>query len=393
MWLIVVFYLLVLSLLVANLIVVSLSYHDQSKNDSAVISGLTHVQSDVAVQSESVNNAFTKINQGISNIGDLHTSSSETIRRAMTKECTVTNESVKSLKEYFQNPYHLQHLGILTKQQLSAMKDKFEREQDDTPIDYHPFAESCLKMAQDDTHFSTFRQDPAVVDMLEHVKRYEAEQYEQIAIMMSKNYSVNIPWEEIVRNDSVGSPLTYPLKSRPNMNICPTTCRYLVLGMKALQHASTFEKELNIIEVGGGYGGQCCVILRLASIFGMYVKSYTILDLREANLLQNKFIQCQLSENDKSRVRCMCISDEGVRRLLQPGSFFFSAYAYSEISESIQMSYNVFLSDLIHHGFLVWNNKKPPTDGFFRMINKQRNEVDVLEERPLTGPFNVIYQF
>jgi hypothetical protein len=103
--------------------------------------------------------------------------------------------------------------------------------------------------------------------------------------------------------------------------------------------------NVDIIEIGGGYGGLCFFIRKLASLFELTVRSYTIFDLEEPSKLQKKYL-----EN-------MGYFDTNFRsENLQKNSFLISNYAFSGIPMYLQKQYtNNVLNPYTSHGFLAWN--------------------------------------
>ena len=60
--------------------------------------------------------------------------------------------------------------------------------------------------------------------------------------------------------------------------------------MLILKYIKEFDlKDLNIIEIGGGYGGLCYYLKNIAELYNINISSYTIFDLEFVNNLQNNF--------------------------------------------------------------------------------------------------------
>jgi hypothetical protein len=146
--------------------------------------------------------------------------------------------------------------------------------------------------------------------------------------------------------------------------------------MLDIKHLFTTLDNLNIVEIGGGYGGQCKILNDIFSI-----KNYTIIDLEEANMLQKKYlsklnitnIEFQNNLSYKSESYDFCISN----------------YAFSECNKDIQRKY---LDDIVlksKHGYMINNRKEDYSkEDLIEIIPNSK----LLPEIPLTGNNNyVIY--
>jgi hypothetical protein len=129
--------------------------------------------------------------------------------------------------------------------------------------------------------------------------------------------------------------------------------------------------NLNIIEIGGGYGGLCFFINKISSIFNININSYTIFDVHEACKLQSLYL-------DKLQINNYKVFHLDNFKDLSKESFLISNYAFSEISPIIQKTYiEKILDPFVSNGFLCWNhipiykfiNKKIYIDKAYRVSN------------------------
>ena len=163
--------------------------------------------------------------------------------------------------------------------------------------------------------------------------------------------------------------------------ICsPTNLRYILHSLLALEYMK--EKELsniNIIEIGGGgYGGLCFFIFKIAPLFNITINSYTIFDLEEVTPLQEKY----LNALDIKNINYYSIDNY---ENLSNDSFLISNYAFSEIPMHFQKEYTKkILNPYVKYGFMAWN--AIPLYEFIDGCNIQSET-----EYPITGNSNNLY--
>ena len=98
---------------------------------------------------------------------------------------------------------------------------------------------------------------------------------------------------ELVKlNDQYGGPLVFSYSTIGE--IAPSTLGYLYNGQKMLNYFGSLEGK-TIVEIGGGYGGQCLILSKLTNF-----AQYTIYDLPEANMLTNKYLSLNKTPNFKN---------------------------------------------------------------------------------------------
>ncbi len=141
--------------------------------------------------------------------------------------------------------------------------------------------------------------------------------------------------------------------------------------------------NIDVVEIGGGYGGLCLFLHKLSDLFNIKIKSYTIFDLFEPMLLQKKYLELHNIE-----INVINLFDNFT---LNNNSFLISNYAFSEISTDLQKIYTQkVLNPYILHGFLVWNFIP-----FYNFIDNK--SITCEKEYPFTGnyrnPFNLYVYF
>ena len=130
--------------------------------------------------------------------------------------------------------------------------------------------------------------------------------------------------------------------------------------------------NIDIIEIGGGYGGLCFYIYKLAHLFNIKINTYSIFDLQIVLALQKKYLE------NLNIINVNYVELDNIQNIYK-NSFLISNYAFSEISLDLQKKYtNNVLNPYISYGFLTWN--------FIDTYNFIDNKNMTIEtEIPLTG--------
>ena len=151
-------------------------------------------------------------------------------------------------------------------------------------------------------------------------------------------------------NDRYGK--TYKKEFEGFANCSPSNLRYILHSLLIL----TFIKnnnlnQLDIIEIGGGYGGLALFMIRISKLFNVSINSYTIFDIPEVMALQKKYL-------DTLNVRNVyfCNLSSNNFKILKKNSFLISNYAFSEISMDLQKEYTEkVLNPYVSYGYVIWN--------------------------------------
>lgn len=227
------------------------------------------------------------------------------------------------------------------------------------------YLDICKRAATDESVFATFKSHPDYNYVLEHTSVRLGEEYFKILkynndIWLAENYAR--------QNDSIGDPIKKQLisdsifvstKSRiESFYTSPTTVQYLAIASKIswLYRNEWKQKEipdgLSIIEIGGGYGGQCWALSKICNWH-----TYEIIDLPEVNELQKRYLkEVGLVDvdlyNQSNYKDAYCVSISG-------GHFFISNYALSEIQEPLQTEYIKNIALNCEHGYITSNATIP----------------------------------
>ncbi len=197
----------------------------------------------------------------------------------------------------------------------------------------------CQKAAENDACFAQFKNIPVYSGVVENVSYEQGQLYLDAIIKQSPEILDHI--KKFKLNDSIGNPSKFYY---PNIGeISPTTLRYIKIAsdLKILLGALD---DCSIVEIGGGYGGQCKI---LSDLFQF--KRYTIIDLPGPLALTKRF----LKEQNVSNVHFLSCFD------IIPDSTFdlvISNYAFSECTTNMQQKYIEYVFAHSDKGYLICNN-------------------------------------
>jgi hypothetical protein len=141
-------------------------------------------------------------------------------------------------------------------------------------------------------------------------------------------------------NDEVGGPPLTPVDGLGAASIY--TLRYIKIAYDLRRLFGSLD-GLHIIEIGGGYGGQCAILSRLFDW-----ASYTIIDLPEVLALQRTYLKALGVENVVFRTKEQLGAD-------QSWDMTLSNYAYSELSEELRAFYLDRVLGKSRYGYMLWN--------------------------------------
>lgn len=237
--------------------------------------------------------------------------------------------------------------------------------------DYSPYANYVESICQS-CNLSSFKSHPNYTYMLEHVSKVQGDEY----IYFIKN-TMNITDDEIKKfctlNDSIGNPKKDEFGF---MVASPSSLRYIFHAHLILKHLSNLNLQIiDIVEVGGGYGGLSLAVHHFSEKYGLKINSYTIVDLPSISKLQNLYLN-KVAPSLKVDFVDATTFGEGITK---QNMFLISNYCFSEISTEFQKKYIDTLFPKVSHGFMAWNMIPTYYFGF---------EIKEELEYPKTGNFN-----
>lgn len=149
----------------------------------------------------------------------------------------------------------------------------------------------------------------------------------------------------------------------------PTSLRYFYQALLILKYIEELEvNDIDIVEIGGGYGGLCLALYFL----NKNINSYTICDLLPVMKLQEMYLN----------TFNISLSNE-----IKQNSILISCYGLSELDVYTRDRYIDALNTSIQHGFIVWN--VPGCD--IEQILKRK--CTIVPERPMTRDGNVFVYY
>jgi putative sugar O-methyltransferase len=248
--------------------------------------------------------------------------------------------------------------------------------------DYNDYSSVCIEAATNDSFFSTFKRNNTYRAILEHTSYEQGMGY--LGLLEKHELFNDIPWDAILTNDKLGDPITskYIINER-QVDMSPSTLRYVFYAIETLTYVKQNGiTEPNIIEIGGGYGGQCYVSSLLSSLLGVKIKNYAILDLPGPVMLTNKYLQTQIPG---TQFRAYNLHEIELPK--KPNNFLISNYAFAEFDDQTRKVYIDYVIKNTALGYIAWNSETP-FDEFFNTC-----EISVKEEKPNTGYYNKILTF
>lgn len=220
---------------------------------------------------------------------------------------------------------------------LDAKSIKRKVELPTSITDRPEYLEICELAAENEYVLANFKRCRDYRLVLEHVSRYQGEQY--------LNYIIND--EAIIKNvidvskREVGNPFLfeYPQLGR----VSPTQIRYAKI-LKDLITIFDMSKVKSIAEVGVGNGGQAAQIINFLDI-----NSYELIDLPEVLELTRKTIAPYIGTTE------LGFTSAFDNREFSP-DLFISNYAFSELTKSVQLKYIQEVVKNSRNGYILYNH-------------------------------------
>ena len=265
------------------------------------------------------------------------------------------------------------HNEIYTSKNKKQINEYFKKIVSIKTRDYSPYRILVNKIIETHKNEWDFKSNTEYTEILENLGKYYGNLYlEQLKKQFPKFFYKHKKYliEVCEMNDLYGKP-----KLRPFTSFIPcsaTNLRYILHSLLILTFMSNHKlNNLDIIEIGGGYGGLSLFMHKISPLFKINIISYTIIDLPEISLLQKTYLDAlDMSKN-------MNFYNINNYKNLKENSFLISNYAYSEISIELQQEYTEkILNPYISYGFLVWNYIKLYDFIKSKIILKEYEEPD-----------------
>jgi hypothetical protein len=204
------------------------------------------------------------------------------------------------------------------------------------------FPAACARAAADPEAFATFKTDPAVRVVVENLACEHGRRYLDLAL--AERPSLGSLLDRFRENDRLGRPRTCDYGEHGRF--APTTLRYVKVVADLLTLFGPLDGA-RIVEIGGGYGGQCFVT-SVATSFA----SYTLVDLEPVLALQRVYL------------RELGVRDVDLRRAdeLDPAAehdLVVSNFAFSECVRRVQRLYVERVFRRSSRGYVACNWPRP----------------------------------
>jgi hypothetical protein len=241
--------------------------------------------------------------------------------------------------------------------------------------DYDNYRTTCLEAATDDLYFSMFKQNKSYTQILEHTDFLTGFLYGEFILKTNFDFS---KLDILKSNDNQGTAtlMRYP---EPFGLISPNTMYYIKV-LAELEQMFGSLSNMNIIEIGVGYGGQCKAIYD-------YFKpsSYTLVDLPEPVKLAERYHRDFNYEGIKYLTQDLLPSDIEYDLVI-------SNYAITECVRPVQMDYIEKVVSKSKRGYITYND----ISSQFGLDSLSKQElIDLLKcsekpEEPLSSVNNCI---
>lgn len=248
---------------------------------------------------------------------------------------------------------------------------------------YNTYLKHCKECLTNEELFLNFKSKSAYRIILEHVKPNLGNLYIKVGEEKFSNYLKKLNWDKILENDKIGNPRKHNFvqlrKYTSKTEISPTTIRYIITGLEILssyKKKNPENKNLTIVEVGGGYGGQCKVLHDMAYLFDLTISSYLIFDYDIVCNLQKKY----LARHNLNNIN-FSYFDEKKKVNINNFDLFISNYALGEVNKVYQ---NWYIKNVIckaRNIYIIWN--LTPLHNYFN-----NNCFIITGEKPQTGTNN-----
>lgn len=249
---------------------------------------------------------------------------------------------------------------------------------------YTTFQQVCRQL--NEQSITTFKRNREIGGIVETVDKRFGDAY--LKRIEEFPESQQIHWERVVSFNGVGSPFmeTFVINGQPTL-LSPTTLRYVYYALDILTYIQKSEMnkdEVDIIEIGGGYGFQSILLYEFAPFFDISFRSYVIVDLPETNHLQSLYLSAcdSVPVNNIQLVSFYSVNETMFQK--NPNAFLLSNYALGEFPRSIQDFYVETIARKTQHGYMCWNFSQgnPEIHPYFFTVASSN---DWIEENPQTN--------
>jgi putative sugar O-methyltransferase len=205
--------------------------------------------------------------------------------------------------------------------------------------DYPGYLELCRRAAEDDASFATFREDPVYRAVVTSQLHHQGQDY--FDVLQARGFDPGF-FATIRAHDRVGGPalVSYGAVGA----VAPQTVRYVKV-LSDLELLFGGLDGASIIEIGGGFGGQCAVIAKRFRF-----QRYTLVDLAEPLRLARRYLDALAIPN----VACARLEELPINAHYD---LVISCYGVSELARAVQVMHLQRVLLRARAGYLLWNNE------------------------------------
>lgn len=224
------------------------------------------------------------------------------------------------------------------------------------------YIDVCKHALLNEELFSNFRRYPQYMTILEHVPEHLGKAY--LDKVKEENENLLNDVESFVEaNDKIGNPIKANYPNYSNLPMSPTTARYIKV-LSDLENLFGSLDNMNIVEIGGGYGGLATVINT----------KYNFSNYYNVDLL----FPCKLSKKycDANNITNFTIvTPEKVEKILTDKDIdlVISNYAFSECNLETQDFYIKTILDKSPRGYVTHNTGKDRIERSKEVFKKYNN--------------------
>ena len=256
--------------------------------------------------------------------------------------------------------------------------------------EYQQYKDICSTAATSDAAFAVFKRQPAYRSVLEHVSFNDGLRY--LTCVRRTFPAVLDRMDAIAENDVYGAPELHAIKELDGRLMSPTTLRYckVAADVCALFHRSGGLSHAAIVEIGGGYGGQCKVLFDILP----HIASYTFYDLPEVLNLNRAYLARFAHSVPPSALRFengrVIARDADASR--SSCDLVLSNYALSECSDATIDFYTHKVLATARRGYLTINHflSGDRRSRFLDALKALHSDVIIREETPSTSTDGIL---
>lgn len=204
------------------------------------------------------------------------------------------------------------------------------------------YADAVAKMTETTSAFSTFRRNPALKTVMEHLTEQQGRDY----LKVIKDDDVLAVLHDSELADRIGAPETFDYDGR---RLAPATLRYASVLQMLLECFPGFADIRSAIEIGAGYGGQARVLSDYIRRTNGALEHYSLVDIDPVTRLA----RCYL-DNFVIRPACDFITRSEINRA-GAWDLAISNFAFSMFSRELQLDYIGLVFKRCRAGYLTMN--------------------------------------